>query len=211
MSATDWVSWHDDYDRGDTALARRLTVVKHDIDSWLDETAPRPVRVLSACAGDSRDLLQVLEGRDDAARVTGRLVEQDAENAARAAAEIERLDLTGIDVSRADAGVSDAYRGAEPADLVLMCGVFGNISDSDVQRVVRHLPQLCRRDALVVWTRSRRHPDLTIRIRSWLGEAGFDERAFVAPEDGVWSVGAHVYRGEPAPLLPGRTWFRFVR
>jgi hypothetical protein len=211
MSATDWVSWHDDYDRAGTPLARRLAMVKHHIDTWIDQTAPRPVRVVSACAGDGRDLLQVLEARNDAARVTGRLVEQDEENVTRAEREIERLGLVGIAVSRTDAGVSDAYRGAEPADLVLLCGVLGNISDADGERVVSNLPQLCSRDALVVWTRHRRQLDLTTSIRTWLGEAGFDEVAFEAPEDVVWSVGAHVFRGEPEPLLPGQTWFRFVR
>jgi hypothetical protein len=32
-----------------------------------------------------------------------------------------------------DAGVTDVYAGAVPADLLLVCGVFGNIGDADVQ------------------------------------------------------------------------------
>jgi hypothetical protein len=194
-----------------TPLARRLAVVKKYIDRWFDETAPRPVSVVSACAGDGRDLLEVLAARDDSARVTARLVELEEANVVRAAQTVERLQLSGVHVWQADAGMSDAYLGAVPADLVLLCGVLGNISDADVQHVISRLPQLCSRGALVVWTRHRRHPDLTTQIRSWLSDAGFDEVGFVAPNDVVWSVGAHVFRGTPTAMVNGRRWFRFVR
>ena len=44
-----------------------------------------------------------------------------------------------------DAGESDSYLDAAPADLVLMCGVFGNLTDADVQRLVGFLPALSGR------------------------------------------------------------------
>ena len=36
-----------------------------------------------------------------------------------------------------DASTTSAYRGAVPADLVLACGIFGNVSDEDIQRAAR--------------------------------------------------------------------------
>ncbi len=192
-------------------MSRRLRVVRKLIDDWLGATAPRPVTVVSACAGDGRDLLGVLAGRADADRVTGTLVEMDPVLASRASDETRRLGLPSISVLNTDAGASDAYESAVPADLVLMCGVFGNVSDDDARRVVTSLPQLCRRDALVVWTRHRRNPDLTPTIRSWLSEAGFDEVEFIAPDDVLFSVGAHRFRGDPAPLVLGRELFAFNR
>ncbi len=36
--------------------------------------------------------------------------------------------LRGVEVIAADASMTDAYVGAVPADLVLLCGVIGNIS-----------------------------------------------------------------------------------
>ncbi|HET8559552.1 MAG TPA: class I SAM-dependent methyltransferase [Marmoricola sp.] len=207
---TDWQAWHGDYADPESALSRRLRVVQQHLDRWLDETAPGAVTVLSACAGDGRDLVGVLEGRPDAARVRGTLVETDPRSTAAARARIGRLSLA-LDVRETDAGVSDAYAGGAPADLVLLCGIFGNISDDDVARTIAFAPQLCRPGALVLWTRHRRAPDLTPRIRGWFTAAGFAEVGFTAPGDGLWSVGACRYDGPPTPLQAGQRIFTFVR
>ena len=77
MASTDWDAWHDDYADPTSPLAQRLQVVQRAIEGHLDSSAPRDVRVVSACAGDGRDLLQVLERRDDADRVSATLIEAD--------------------------------------------------------------------------------------------------------------------------------------
>jgi hypothetical protein len=210
-ATTDWDAWHDDYATESSALSRRLRVVQSHLRAELDATAPRPLTVLSSCAGDGRDLLQVLASRPDADRVTAHLLEQDARCVARARAEIDRAGLHNTWVIHTDATSSDAYRDYVPADIVLVCGIFGNVSDDDVEGLVSSLPQLCRTGALVLWTRHRRSPDLTPRIRAWLEAAGFDEVAFTAPPDVVFTVGAHRFRGPPQPLVPGRMLFTFVR
>lgn len=79
---------------------------------------------------------------------------------------------------QADAGITDACAGAVPAQIVVACGIFGNVSDGDIQATVAALPSLCAPAALVLWTRHRSPPDLTPAIRSWFGEAGFREEAF---------------------------------
>ncbi len=206
---TDWQEWHRPYDDPDSALSRRLRVVQGHLARWLDGTAPEPVRVLSLCAGDGRDLLGVLAGRPDSGRVTATLVELDPGNAQRAAA--AAAGLGGVTVRVGDAGRSDASAGAVPADLVLLAGVFGNITDDDVRRTVLALPRLCAAGATVVWTRHRGAPDLTPSIRSWFGEAGFEELAFDAPEDVLFGVGVHRLSGPPRPWRPGQRLFSFVR
>ena len=72
---------------------------------------------------------------------------------------------------RADAGRTDAYVDAVPAQIVLACGLFGNISEEDIQRTVLSLPMLCARGATVIWTRHRRPPDLTPVIRAWFSDS----------------------------------------
>src|SRR4051794_37987833 len=94
---TDWRAWHADYADPGSALSRRLAVVRGRIGQWLDEH-PGDVRVLSACAGDGRDLLGVLAQRADAARVTATLIELDPELAAAA----ERAAPAGVEVRCAD-------------------------------------------------------------------------------------------------------------
>ena len=207
--STDWSQWHDAYARPDSGLADRLSAVRDQISRRLDETAPAPTRVVSACAGDGRDLIEVLRRRPDAQRVTALLVEYDAGLATRARAAAETLSAR-VEVRQADAAWSDVYADAVPADLVLLCGIFGNVSDADVRTTVQAAPQLCAPGAEVVWTRHRREPDLTPSIREWFAEAGFEEVAFISPGPDDWSVGVHRLAGDPLPLEPGRRWFEFL-
>lgn len=208
---TDWAAWHDEYADAGSPLSRRLRIIQHHLDAYLDETAPRSIRALSACAGDGRDLLGVLSRRTDAARVSATLMELDPGLAKRAAEAASVIGLGGVEVRCADAGTSAAYADAVPADLVLLCGVFGNVADDDVRRTIGALPAFCRPGALVIWTRHRRSPDLTPAIRAWFGQATFEEQAFTAPADVGFSVGAHRFRGDTTSLEPGVRLFSFLR
>lgn len=209
MASTDWLDWHGRYDDPHTGLPERLTVVQGFIRDVLDRRPGRDIRIVSACAGQGRDLLPVLADQPGRERVRARLIELDPRNAESARAFARNADLDRVEVVTADASETNAYLGAVPADLVLMCGVFGNVSDEDVERTVRLLPGFCAREALVIWTRGRRLPDLTPAIRRWFGEAGFEERAFESPGPDSYSVGMHQLIGEPAPLQSDRRLFTF--
>jgi hypothetical protein len=202
----DWYDWHRPYDDEASPLSQRLRLVQRHITAFLDRRSDPVVRVVSACAGQGRDLLGVLRDRPDASRVRGRLVESDPRNAAVARAHAP----AGIEVVEADAGELAAYAGAVPADLVLFAGVFGNIVDADIRATVAALPRLCAAGATVIWTRTREAPDLTPALRGWLAEDGFVEEAFEAPDGVRFSVGVHRLAAEPQPLGEGRL-FTFVR
>jgi len=196
------------YADADSPLSQRLRLVRHHVNAWLDERQGESLTAVSACAGQGHDLLGVLVRRPDAHRVRATLLEYDDRNvaAARAAA----ADLPNVRVVQADAGDLAAYVGSVPADLVLLVGVFGNVSDADVHRTIEVLPQLCAPGATVIWTRSRRAPDLTPTLRCWLQEARLIEHAFHAPDGVLFSVGVHRFAGVPVPLsLHGRL-FQFV-
>jgi hypothetical protein len=201
----DWREWHAEYDDPSSRLSRRLAIVQQCIRNALDSMPPGPIRVVSMCAGEGRDLLGVLVDHPRASDVTGRLIELDSELAGRAAARAP----VGIEVVCGDASTSDAYAGAVPADLVLVCGVFGNISDADVEHTVRRLTSLCAPGGTAIWTRHRREPDLTVSVRAWFAEAGFDEVAFVGSDDFLFGVGAHRLAVAPAPFAPGVRLFTF--
>jgi len=157
--------------------------------------------VISMCAGEARDILGAVEahGRRD---LIGRLVELDPELAAVARARAAALGLTDVEVVEGDAGTTDAYAGAVPADLVLACGVFGNVPDADVEQTLRALPMLSASGATVIWTRHRKPPDLTVSIRRWLEEAGFENTMFEPIQDPErqGSVGTAIYRGQTRPF-----------
>src|SRR4051794_34952815 len=154
----DWRVWHAPYDEPGSPLNRRLRLVQGHIRTWLHANSGRELQVISACAGQGRDLIEVLAGAPAAGLVRARLIELDPSNVAAARRAVSGAGLTGVEVVCGDAGSIDAYAGVVPADLVLMCGVFGNISDGDVRRTIEQLPLLCAAGATVIWTRSRRAP-----------------------------------------------------
>jgi hypothetical protein len=118
-------------------------------------------------------------------------------------------------VVRADAGVTESYAGAVPADLVMLCGVFGNLTDEDAQWTIETARHLCAPGAHVVWTRGRFADrdavEPTIQLRGWFAEAGFEEVSLDAPADAVYRVGVHRLVAPPEPLVLGRQFFTFVR
>jgi hypothetical protein len=58
-----------------------------------------------------------------------------------------------------DASLVDQYQDLAPADLLLVCGVFGNISDADIERTIDACGQLCKTGDTVIWTRHRAEPE----------------------------------------------------
>jgi Putative methyltransferase len=207
--ASEWVEWHRGYEGG-RPLAQRLREVQDRLREALDDHPTGPVRVLSLCAGDGRDLLGVLEGYARASAVRARLVELTPElvNAGRERA--ARDGLTGVEFLRGDASTTDSCVGAVPADIVLACGIFGNIADEDVRSTIDHLPELCTEGATVIWTRGRFEPDLTPAIRGWFAAAGFTERSFVALPVSTMSVGSHRLTVPPRSFRPGTKLFTFL-
>jgi hypothetical protein len=208
-TSTDWVAWHRDYEDPASALSRRLRVVQDQLRRALPSRPREPVQVISLCAGRGDDLIAVLREYPYAGMVRARLVELDPRNVDAMSASARAAGLA-LDIVQGDAAEPSHYAGAVPADVVLLCGVLGNVSERDVRFTVASLPQLCRTGATVIWTRSRRPPDLTPRIRRWFAASGFSELAFVAPTDALFSVGAARFDGRTEPLGSHR-FFMFER
>ena len=208
----DWVAWHDRYDEEVHSLRQRLAIVQGFIRDAFERTERSPLRVISMCAGQARDLTGAVEqsGRRD---LVGRLVEINPVLADQARTGLRNLGVSDVEVTVGDAGELSAYEGAVPADLVLACGVFGNISDADIETTISALPELCAKGATVIWTRHRRPPDLTLEMRRWQTELGFEDVGFEMVDDPelMGAVGAAVYRGAERPpgALDGRRLFTF--
>ena len=101
-----------------------------------------------------------------------------------------------------------------PADLLLLVGIFGNISDDDIRSTVAAAASLCAPGAHVLWTRGTTigDRDLTPAIRGWFAEAGFTELDFAVHDgDGHPSVGFARLDVSPAAFEPGKRLFTFLR
>jgi ubiquinone/menaquinone biosynthesis C-methylase UbiE len=209
-----WVRWHQPYDDPHSSLSLRLrtvqSMVRHVLDA-VPASRPAPIRVVSLCAGQGRDVIDVVSSHPRGPEVSALLVELDpalasfARHRAATAAVADR-----VRVVEGDASLSGWYTEDVPADLVLVCGVFGNISRADITATIEAMRGFCRPGGHLVWTRHRRPPDATPAIRADLAAAGFTEVAFVAPEGTVMTVGHHRLDGATTPFDPDRVLFDFV-
>lgn len=195
----DWIEWHAAYNDPDSSVSRRLVIVRRCIGEALDEFSPGPVRILSLCAGDGRDLLPELRTRPPLQASTV-LVELDSRLAedARSAA----FGLDDVEVRQGDAGRAGTFGDVVPVDLLLLCGIFGNITADDIRSTVASIPSMLAPGGVVIWTRgSDGDVDIRPEVRRWFVEAGLEEVAFYGdPETygvGVARAGA---AASPRPL-----------
>jgi Putative methyltransferase len=205
-----WIRWHGAYEDPNSSLSRRLAVVQERLRRALDDAPEGPIRVLSLCAGQGRDVIGVLTDHHRRGDVLARLVERDPELARHARAAAHAAGLRAVEVVEGDASSTSSCLGAVPAEIILVCGVFGNITDADIHRTVRFLPSLSAPGATVIWTRHTRAPDLTPTIRAWFEEAGFEEIAFEVGQESGFGVGANRLITTPRPFRDERRMFTFV-
>ena len=211
MTGRDWQAWHRAYEDPASRLSRRLEVVQGYLRTALDRQRPGPIRLLSLCAGEGRDVIGVLRDHPRRDDVQGVLVEADPVLADRAGAAIAEAGLHGqLSVIVGDAGSTDTSAIAVPVHLLLLCGIFGNISDDDVDYTVRNASRFLEEDGIVIWTRHPEPPDLTVSIRQWFAESGFLELGFEAPEELRFGVGCHRLIAEPEAFASGVRLFRFL-
>jgi SAM-dependent methyltransferase len=184
--ARDWVAWHQAYEDPSSSLWQRQRDVATMIGTFLDNAPVGELRILSLCSGDGGDLELALADHSRTCDVTGCLVEFDAELVGRAQAK-QRAVGSRLEVRCADAGDPTNFADVAPVDLLLLVGIFGNISNEDIQNTINAVPSLCKSGATVLWGRYRRAPDLTPQIRQWFDAIGCASTGFVSPGPGSHS------------------------
>lgn len=211
VNQPDWYAWHRPYADPESALSKRLAAVQEQIGHALDRCPAGPIVAVSVCAGQGHDLLGVLAGHERAPDVSALLLELDPRNAAAARQAVAAGGLVGrVTVVEADAARTELYRDVAPADLVLACGVFGNISDADVERTIGFCRQLCRTGGTVLWTRHRQPPDLVPAICGWFERGGFEQVWLSDPAE-PFGAGAHRLAAPSEPLRYPERMFTFIR
>lgn len=206
----DWALWHRHYDRTDSSLVQRLEAVRHELRRALSE-APRDaggaVRLTTICAGEGRDVLPVLAELDGDPPVEATLIELDPLLAERARTRASELRLSSVDVRTADAGTCATYRDVPRANVLTVCGVFGNISVEDMRRTVTALPGLLAPSGIVVWTRGVRDADWTADIRAAFAAHGFTEVSFTSTPEGDFRIGVHQLTADPLGVPAGQAQY----
>jgi hypothetical protein len=141
--------------------------------------------------------------------VRGVAVELNAGLAAIAAQAL-RAAGTSVEVRCGDAGRPIHWDDVLPVDVLLLAGIFGNLTDEHVQRTVGATASMVRPGGTIIWTRHRKAPDLTPSIRGWFDDAGCTPVGFASAGPESYAVG--VERRSDAPVgkaLPEQL-FRFA-
>jgi len=206
----DWVAWHAGYDDPSSPLSARLRQVRAHLSGAIDDAPAGPVQLVSLCAGQGHDVIGVLPGHPRQGEVSAVLVESDTGNVARARRRAAAAGLGQVQVRQADASLVANFADALPADVLLLCGIFGNVSEADIRRTAQAAAALCAAGGTVIWTRHRRPPDLTPQIRAWFTRSGFDEIAFEALDTSTLTgVGVGRLRRAADGELPSQRLFTF--
>lgn len=175
----DWQAWHDAYDEPGSSLARRLEVVRRRLDVVLDLVSSPAPRLLALCAGDARDVVPVLAARADGDQIDVTLVELDDELASRAVNAAKAAGLTRVVVRRGDAGDPASFSDIVPVDVLMLCGIFGNVEHASVADIARAVPAMVLLGGYVIWTRGGGPPvDRRPEVRRWFIDAGMEEVSF---------------------------------
>lgn len=196
----DWLQWHEGYATAGSPQSQRLPVVVRRLTKALSLVASPSPRLLSLCAGDGRDVISALADGPDRP-VAATLVEKDDVLAGRARMAANAARLTGLQVRCADAGTIASFADVLPVDVLMLCGIFGNIQLESVRHVVDTVPRLVRSGGFVIWTKGGRPPDRRPDVRGWFAAAGMAEVAF----DGApapFGVGLN-HVGQDLPLPSG--------
>jgi Methyltransferase domain len=174
---TDWQAWHGDYDDPDSSLSRRLSVVQQRLHGLVSGDVDVR-RILTLCSGDGRDVLPVLARDPDERRPELVLVELDPALAATAERRAVELGVPAT-VVVGDAGFAKTWQSVLPVDLLMLRGIFGNISEADIRNTIAAARGMLAPGGSVIWTRGYFiDNDLRPQIREWFIEAGFTEIAF---------------------------------
>jgi Putative methyltransferase len=206
----DWVAWHAAYDDPSSSLSARLECVRSHLFEALDQAPTGRISLVSLCAGQGRDVLGVLPDHSRRDDVRAVLVEWDQHNADVARQAAADLGLSQVEVRQADAGLVAGFADALPADVLLLCGIFGNLNDDDIRNTIQASAAMGQAGATVIWTRHRRPPDLTPQLRTWFAETGFDEIAFDALDtSALTGVGVHRLSRAASSAVPGDRLFTF--
>lgn len=205
-----WRGWPERAYQGGRYQPRLLAVQSHLADC-LDRAPRGPVRIISMCAGDGRDVIGVLASHPRRHDAAAWLVELSHRSVA---AGNRHKTTVGLDdtvaLLHADATAYATYRDIAPADVVLVCGVWGHVPAPERTRLVFGLAALCRPGAAVIWTRGvgrgiNRYHEIALHF----APASWQSVRVSSTADGRWAVATNRYCGPPRPLPGAGHLFHF--
>lgn len=207
-----WSNWPAmSYQR--TSYRKRLRVVQDHIAECLDRAERGPVRVVSICAGDGRDVVGVLETHERREDVSAWLVELDPKSveagiAARDATNLKKQ----VTFVLGDATDFATFKNILRCDIVVVCGVWGHVPPEERLRLVQALGKFCKPGGFVVWSRRMDRGQFRFAdVQSLFESNSFERVNESVTSDGKWAVCTHRYIGTTADVPTSGRIFNFKR
>ncbi len=205
-----WVEWHRQYDDPESPRSRRLAAVQQQLRDAIDHAPKGRIRLISMCAGQGRDVIGVLADHPRSGEVDALLVELNPELVADAQSLADAANLSNVKIVTGDAALTNSYAEAVPAEIIMVCGVFGRPSDEDIKQIITELPHLGTQGAVAIWTKEGvGMVDRRPLVRSFFTEVGFEEITYYTEEGTTFGVGSNRWNGAPLPFRPDRQMFTF--
>src|SRR5262249_27660144 len=123
----------------------RLCAVQDHFRECLDSAPSGPIRVVSMCAGDGRDVIEVLSSHPRRNDVAAWLVELNAHSVAEGRRRAKNAGLLDrVTFLNKDATDYATYATIAPADILLVCGVWGHVPIHERTALINAIAYLCK-------------------------------------------------------------------
>ena len=165
------------------------------------------------CAGDGRDVIGVLRNHPRQNDVRAWLVELNGESIEAGMDRASKAHLeNSVRFLSQDATDYATYRQIAPANIILVCGVWGHVPADERPQLVQGLSTLCAPGGMVVWTcgalRGMARPRA---IQSLFRGPAWEEVRVSVTLDTTWLVATHRYAGPRAEPPTSGAIFHFQR
>jgi hypothetical protein len=151
-----WNNWPKRaYERA--SYRQRLAAVEFHLRESLDLAPAGQVRIIALCAGDGRDVINVVGSHPRCHEVSAWLVEADGNSIQTGTSWARAAGLQdNVRFLHCDATSYATYLGIAPADILLVCGVWGHVPPEERNSVIDACKAICRPGGVVIWTRGVR-------------------------------------------------------
>jgi len=191
----------------------RLSVVQAHLTECLEVAPAGPLRIVSVCAGDGRDVIGVLRSHPRRTEVTAWLVELDRVSVT-AGIQLTTSEGLGKSVNflHKDATAFETYLQIAPSDILLVCGVWGHVPVDERSQLVYALSCFCRPGGTVIWTCGAKKGGNRVQaIQSLFTGSSWECVRLSSTPDQRWAVATHRYCGPPNALPRSGPIFNFQR
>jgi hypothetical protein len=159
--------------------------------------AAGPVRIVSLCAGDGRDVIGTLVRSPRGEDVQAWLVELNQQSTIEGRRYAMQAGVADkVVFINGDATSYATYRDIPPADIVMACGVWGHVPPNQRGRLERALACLCQAGGAIIWTRGVAKGIHRLREieAHFIGQSWRQLRTSYT-QDGKWAINSYRYCG----------------